>query len=50
MKDYLLCLVLLAAAIYGYFLMGKVDEFMKEVRRAKREPSRRRLTLKKCKK
>ncbi len=50
MKDFLLCLVLLAAVIYGYFLMGKVDEFMMEVRRAKRVPSRRRLNLKKHKK
>lgn len=50
MKDLLLSLVLLAAAIYGYFLMGKADEFMKEIRRAKHEPSRRRQSLKKRKK
>lgn len=50
MKDLLLSLALLAAAIYGYFLMGKADEFMMEVRRAKRVPSRRRRTLKKRKK
>lgn len=50
MKDLLLSLALLAAAIYGYFLMGKVDEFMMEVRRAKRVPSIRRQSLKKRKK
>lgn len=50
MKDFLLCLVLLAAAIYGYFLMGKFDEFRKEVRRAKHCPNPRRRNLKKRKK
>ncbi len=50
MKDFLLCLVLLAAVIYGYFMIGKVDEFMKEVRRAKHVASRRKRTLKKRKK
>ena len=34
MKDFLLCLVLLAAAVLGYFGVGKIDELIKEIRRA----------------
>ena len=30
MKDFVLLIVVLAAFIYGYFLMGKLDKFLEE--------------------
>ena len=30
MKDFVLLIVVLAAFVYGYFLMGKLDKFLEE--------------------
>lgn len=40
MKDIILMLVVLCAFVYGYIVMIKVDKFMKECRRNRRNAGR----------
>ena len=50
MKEFLLSLILIAASIYGFFIMGKIEKLNSEVRSDRHKPHPRKRTLKKRKK